>query len=264
MDAAVQAAEALRTASLARAPVVCDLRRFGDRWQKDANCPDEAPLIDDGPSGLVERVHRWSRALADPFTRWLIGGSVLAPVIHDAAILTWWRRVVADADHGTLKPGRPATVRLTRIAPVPAFSDDEEATPPNRLATPAPRVLSAPAASTPSAAGAPRGAAVPPVPGPAPRPAGVEIGPPGKRTFLGRDYEIRERVPEPIDPAKVEAALRGEHVLMSQREFEAFQAAKQFAEAKATGRPATLSEYEQAAYAEFEKARATASAPGPM
>ncbi len=58
VDAAVQAAEALRTASLARAPFVCDFRRFGDRWQKDANCPDEAPLTDDDPSGRIGKHKR--------------------------------------------------------------------------------------------------------------------------------------------------------------------------------------------------------------
>mgnify|MGYP001577514142 CR=1 FL=1 len=183
VSAGVQAAEAHRSLSLDRWPLYNDLRRFGDRWRKDSNCPDEAPIADDGPASLVERVHRWGRALADPFTRWFFGGALLAPVVHDAAILTWWRRAVSDADGGKAKPGRPMPVRLTRVAPVPGFSDDEQEAPPrtlareamppgklalpaSQLALPAPRVLSAPAASTPSAAGAPRGV-VPPAPPPA-------------------------------------------------------------------------------------------------
>ncbi len=276
IDAGVQAAEAQRTLSLQRWPLWNDLRRFGDRWKKDANCPDEAPVIDDGPSGLVERVHRWGRALADPFTRWFFGGALLAPMVHDAAVLTWWRRAVSDADSGKAKPGRPVAVRLTRIAPVPGFSDDEgeptlkapagEATPKQAgLASPlakggvaSPRALSAPAASAPSAAGAPRAAAPPMLEAAAPAPParGVEIGPPGRRTYLHPEFEIRERVPEPIDPAKVEAALRGEEGLMSQREFEAFQALRKLAQEKATGMPAGLTQYEQAALAEYEKALA--------
>ncbi len=173
VDAGVQASEAQRGRALDRAHLWNDLRRFGDRWQKDSNAPDQPPIHDDGPTGLVERVHRWSRALAEPFTRFFFCGSLLAPLVHDAAVLTWWRRVIADIDRGRLKPGRPSPVRLTRVAPVAAFSDDPPATdaPPSKgVAMPPPRVPSAPAASTPSAAGAPRGvpAAPPPVAAPSP------------------------------------------------------------------------------------------------
>lgn len=252
IDAGVQAAEAQRPVSLARWPLWNDLRRFGDRWRSDANSPDEAPVVDDGPAGLVERVHRWGRALADPFTRWFFGGALLAPLLHDAAVLTWWRRAVADADSGRAKPGRPMSVRLTRVAPVPGFSDDEGELAIPKGGTASPRALSAPAALAPPAAGAPRAAAA------ALPSRGVEIGPPGRRVFLHPEFEIRERVPVPIDPAKVDAALRGEHVLMTQREFEAFQALRKLAQEKATGMPAGLSEYEQAALAEYEKAAAKA------
>ncbi|GEM_PF-2629063 len=126
VDAAVQAAEALREASLGRWPLYNDLRRFGDQWDSSKNCPMEPPRVGTGPMRLIEDARRWGRALLDPFTRWFFCGSLLAPRVHDAAITTWWRRAMAAVNAGRLRTGAPYPVRLTRVAPVPGFSDDEE------------------------------------------------------------------------------------------------------------------------------------------
>ncbi len=125
VDAAVQGAEALREQSLVRWPLYNDLRRFGDQWESTKNCPLDPPRSGTGPMRLIEDVHRWGRALLDPFTRFFFCGSLLAPRVHDAAVTTWWRRAIAAVNAGRLKVGRAYPVRLTQVAPVARFSDDE-------------------------------------------------------------------------------------------------------------------------------------------